>query len=388
MKNGKVDLVIASCVTLLLMIGLIMVFSASSMMANSNFGSLTYFFRKQVLWGVVTIILMIIVSKIDYRKLKNQSRPLLFIGISIALLFGLFLFGVKIKGACRWYSLGIINFQPSELAKIALIIYFAHFLSSRGERLNDFKTGLMPLMFISVIILFPIMLQPDLSTALMIALITGIMLFISRVKIKYIVGMALPMIPLVIYMMSANFYQRSRVSDWLNALSNPLNAGYQVKQSLIGIGRGGWLGYGVGQSKQKFFFLPDSHTDFIFSIIGEEFGFIGTTIILGLFLIILYRGVRIAARVPDTFGKFLAVGITMNIVLYAFINTAVVSMLLPATGLPMPFISYGGSHLVFMGLSVGVLLSISRHTSLAGASNNWDEFKEKRERLFNAVINS
>jgi cell division protein FtsW len=165
-----------------------------------------------------------------------------------------------------------------------------------------------------------------------------------------------------------------------------MQSAYQIKQSLIGLGRGGIFGQGLGQSKQKFFFLPDSHTDFVFSILGEEFGFIGTSLVLILFLIIFYRGIRLAFRAPDAFGKFLAVGITVNVVLIAFVNASVVSMLLPATGLPMPFLSYGGSNLLFLGVSIGILLNISRQTEGRSSATNWTEFSQKREQLFQTVI--
>ena len=223
----------------------------------------------------------------------------------------------------------------------------------------------MPAMIMLISVLLLIMMQPDLSTALMIGLICFSILFVSQVKMIHITALGLPLIPATIYL-TVNGYQSKRIINWIEGWQNPLAANYQVRQSLIGLGRGGYFGQGLGQGKQKFLFLPDSHTDFIFSIIGEEFGFIGTTLIMVLFLVILFRG--------------------LNIVFYALINAAVVSRLLPATGLPMPFISYGGSNLLFLGISIGILLSISRKSSPMDMSANWNEIRNKREQLFSRVI--
>ena len=383
--RGKVDYMIAAAATALLLIGLIMVFSASSMVADNNFGSLTYFFRKQIIWGAIAFLMMLIFSRLNYQRLKDSHKPGIFMVISIVLLAGLFFLGVRINGATRWYHLWIMNFQPSELAKIALIIYFAYMLSNPKKNLNNFKEGLMPVMLMLVSVLLLIMMQPDLSTALMIAVICFSMLFVSKVKMTHIAGLGLPLIPAIIYL-TVNGYQSKRILNWIEGWKNPLLANYQIRQSLIGLGRGGYFGQGLGQGKQKFLFLPDSHTDFIFSIIGEEFGFIGTTLILALFIFILFRGLYVVRKTPDNFGKFLALGFTLNIVFYALINAAVVSRLLPATGLPMPFISYGGSNLLFLGISVGILLSISRRSSPMDMSANWNEIRNKREQLFSRVI--
>jgi len=384
MKNNKIDLVIAVCIICLTMFGLVMVFGASSMMAVNTYDSLTHFFKKQVLWAIVTIGLIITFSKFDYNTFKRDGIPVLLVLMSIALLIGLFFFGREINGAKRWYSLGLMNFQPSELARISLIIYLSYVLTRKGTNIKDFKEGLLPKLIIIAMILIPIFLQPDLSTSLMVAMIAFIMLYLAGAKVKHLLGMTLPVIPLIILIMRTNSYQWQRILNWSKGLSNPLDAVYQIKQSLIGLGSGGWTGVGIGESKQKWLFLPDSHTDFIFSIIGEEFGFIGTSLVLFVFLILLFRGLRLARISTDPFAQMLAAGITVNMVLYAFINAAVVTSLVPATGLPMPFISYGGSHLVFLGISSGILLNISRHTGI----ENWEEFKQKREAITSTFMHS
>jgi cell division protein FtsW len=387
MKSGKVDIWLGSSIIVLLIIGLIMVFSASSMVAQTKHGSMLYYFNKQLLWVFLSVILLIGVSKIDYRKFKNGDIPLLLIGASLLMLALLLVFGRNINHSTRWFSIGgFFSFQPSEFAKLSLIIYFSYYLSSRGKKLEDFKTGLLPLILVLGAVVGLIFLQPDLSTSLTIVLITGSMLFISRAKLKHLLAIALSIVPVVVLMMTINPYQRGRFTHWLESFGNPLGAGYQIRQSLIGLGQGGWFGAGIAQSKQKFAFTPELHTDFIFSIIGEEFGFIGASLVLLLFLLILIRGMRVALKTKDSFAKFLAAGITLNIIFYAFINTSVASMLLPATGLPMPFISYGGSHLAFLGLSAGILLNISRTVSSADNRNNWEEFKENREQMNQSMV--
>lgn len=383
MKRGKVDLPLAVLLVTLLITGMVMVFSASAIMANSKYGSLTYFFRKQAIWGVLSLILMISFSHFKYSILKRKPVPYIILGTALVLLIGLFVFGAKIHGARRWYHLGLFNFQPSELAKWSLIIFFAYFLADSKKDIKNLKKSLLPLMGVLGVTLFLIMLQPDLSTSLMIGVICLSLVFIGGAKIRHLGAMALLAVPALVFMMS---YQLQRIITWWHALDDPLKAPYQVLQSLIGLGRGGWFGFGLGQSKQKFFFLPDSHTDFIFSILGEEAGFIGTTIVLILFMLFLIRGLLIARKTRDHFGKFLAIGITLSIVLYALINAAVVSMLVPATGLPMPFISYGGSNIIFLGIGSGILLSISRGVQEAAPASTWEEFKKDRKQRLTRMI--
>ena len=386
MYRGKVDIVLGSCVVILIMLGQIMVFSASSMYANSVYGSLTYFFQKQLLWGLLSVLLMVVVSKFDYRKLMDEKVALVLMVTTLVLLVSVLILGRDIKGATRWFNLGIMNFQPSEIAKISVIIYLAQKLSKRDIEKLDFKSFLLPIYIMIGSILFLILIQPDLSTTIMICGIVILMLFVSRVKQSYLMYTSLAFLPVGLFMMGRNNYQMLRVKNWLHSLADPMLAAHQVKQSIIGIGRGGIVGNGMGESKQKLFFLPDSHTDFIFSIIGEEFGFIGASIILALFVIILVRGLRIARKSPNGFAQFLALGITMNVILYAFTNVAVVTNLFPATGLPMPFVSYGGSHLIFMGISMGLLLNISRHIRHINPDSGWDDFQTQRGKLNSAML--
>jgi len=385
MPRGKVDIVVALTAIALIVFGEVMVLSASSMYAREVYHSLTHFFWKQMIWGLFSVIAIIVMSKFDYQKLKSAQFSMIVFAGSVILLIGVLFFGRSIKGAHRWYNLGLGSFQPSEVAKLAVIYYLAVKLSAKDFGQRSIKQGAVPIFIALGLVLLLIMLQPDLSTALLIAFISFCMLFVSRMKLSHLATGVIPIVPVGILYLGWKPYHMVRIHAWLASFGDPLSAGYQVKQSIIAIGRGGIWGNGMGESKQKLFFLPDSHTDFIFSIIGEEFGYIGVTIILILFIVILVHGLKIARKAPDGFGQFLALGVTLNITLYAFMNIAVVTGIVPATGLPLPFISYGGSHMIFMGVSLGILLNISRHVERSDASGMLD-FNTRREQLNTTVI--
>ncbi len=387
-NKPKNDIFLIAAATILLTIGLIMVFSASAVMAHEKHGSVLYFSKKQMLWGFLSIFSIFVFSRIKINFTMRKSFPLYLVLVSAVMLIGLFFWGDLINGARRWYNMGFVSFQPSEFAKFALIIYFADILARKGKLLHDWKKGLLPHIAIILLILFPIYMQPDLGTSIMIALVIAIMVFLSDVRFKHIAAGFLFLLPALIIKFSGSSYQVNRIVSWYENLGNPLGSGYQIKQSLIGLGNGGIFGNGIGTSRQKFYFLPDSHTDFVFSILGEEVGFIGTSIVLILFLIILWRGISIAKRANNTFAQFLAIGLTMNLVLYAFMNAAVTTMLIPATGLPMPFLSYGGSSLLFAGISIGILLNIDRNSNSASYERNFERGKNDGKDLYKTLIMS
>ncbi len=387
-NKPKNDIFLIAAATILLTIGLIMVFSASAVMAHEKHGSVLYFSKKQMLWGFLSIFSIFVFSRIKINFTMRKSFPLYLVLVSAVMLIGLFFWGDLINGARRWYNMGFVSFQPSEFAKFALIIYFADILARKGKLLHDWKKGLLPHIAIILLILFPIYMQPDLGTSIMIALVIAIMVFLSDVRFKHIAAGFLFLLPALIIKFSGSSYQLNRIVSWYENLGNPLGSGYQIKQSLIGLGNGGIFGNGIGTSRQKFYFLPDSHTDFVFSILGEEVGFIGTSIVLILFLIILWRGISIAKRANNTFAQFLAIGLTMNLVLYAFMNAAVTTMLIPATGLPMPFLSYGGSSLLFAGISIGILLNIDRNSNSASYERNFERGKNDGKDLYKTLIMS
>jgi cell division protein FtsW len=385
-SRRKNDGLLVAAVTVLLTIGLIMVFSASAVVAEEKYGSLLYYSRKQILWGFLCILTIFIFSRLKYTNYAKRGLPLFGILTSFVLLVGLFLWGDVVNGARRWYSLGFASFQPSELSKIAVIIYFADIFSRKGEIIRNWKKGLLPHILIFCMIVIPILFQPDLGTVVMISMIISIMAFLSNIRFKHVLAGITFIIPAGLIKIQNSGYQITRISSWWDNLTNPLGSGHQIKQSLIGLGNGGIFGSGIGASKQKFFFLPDSHTDFVFSILGEESGFIGTSLVLILFLVILWRGISISKNAPGTFAQFLAVGLTMHLVLYGFINVAVVTMLIPTTGLPMPFISYGGSSLIGVGLSVGILINISRNSHQPGLDSKIEQFREDRQTFYNNLV--
>jgi cell division protein FtsW len=379
------DVILVAAVTILLTIGIVMIFSASAVVAHEKHGSLLYFYFKQILWGFLCISAIFIFSRIKFSSISNSKIPVILVLLSVVFLFGLFIWGDKVNGAKRWYSIGFASFQPSEFTKIALILYFAQvFTRKKSSTLRDWKKGLLPLILIFMLIIIPIYFQPDLGTVIMISLIAGTMTFLSNIRFKHVLGAFIAVLPAFLLKISSSSYQMERIKSWLLNWDNPLGSGYQIKQSLISLGNGGILGSGIGRSKQKFFFLPDSHTDFIFSILGEELGFIGTSVVLILFLIILWRGISIARNAKTTFDQYLAVGLTMNLVLYGFMNAAVTTMLIPATGMPMPFISYGGSFLLSVGISVGILMNIARNQS--DLQERVTDIRNGRRDLYNTLI--
>ncbi len=385
-SRQKNDVPLVAAVTILLTIGLIMVFSASAVMAQEKYGSLLYYSQRQIIWGFLCILTIFIFSRIKYTNYCKKNIPLTGIITSIILLLGLFIWGDVVNGARRWYNLGFASFQPSEMVKIAVIVYFADIFSRKGEILRNWKKGLLPHIIIYSLVALPILFQPDLGTVVMISLVLSTMTFLSNIRLKHVLAGAILFVPAMIIKLQSGGYQISRIISWLENLSNPLGSGHQIKQSLIGLGNGGVLGSGIGASKQKFYFLPDSHTDFVFSILGEEAGFLGTSVVLILFMVILWRGISISKRAPSTFAQFLAVGLTMNLVLYGFINVAVVTMIVPTTGLPMPFLSYGGSSLMSVGLSVGILLNISRNSQQAQMDKKLEQFRDDSQGFYNNLV--
>ena len=388
MKKQRNDIYLIIAVTILLTIGLIMVFSASAVMAEEKHGSLLYFAQKQILWGFFCVSAIFIFSRIKYTNWAKENYPLISITIAVFFLLGLFVFGDEVNGAKRWYNLGFASFQPSEFAKIVIIIYFADIFTRKGTALRNWKKGLLPHLFVFLLITIPIFYQPDLGTVLMLSLTISTMTLLSNIRFKHLLAGIIFILPALFMKIQMSNYQLTRLTSWFKNITNPLGCSYQIKQSLIGLGSGGFFGSGPGSSKQKFFFLPDSHTDFVFSILGEEFGFIGTSLVLILFIIILWRGIYIAKRAPNTFGKYLAIGLTMNLVLYCFINVAVVTMLIPTTGIPIPFISYGGSSLLFSGIAIGILMNISRYRYHAILNSRLEEWQNKRKQLYQTFIST
>ncbi|GAB4276962.1 MAG: putative lipid II flippase FtsW [Candidatus Rifleibacteriota bacterium] len=362
-KNSHFDHILLFVVVALMGLGLIMVYSASSVTSLAIRSDGLYYFKRQLVWVITGLLAMIGFSHLPYNKLERVAVPLL--GVSIFFLILVLVPGVSrdIGGARRWIRFGSIGFQPSEFAKICFIIYMAHSITIKQEKIQSFLYGLVPDLIITSIVFVLIYKGPNLSTA---ALVFGTYItlyFLGNGPIVNLLGLGLGGMILVSALIFRAGYRMRRFWAFLNPWESAQTTGYHIIQSLVAIGSGGLMGLGLGQSRQKFFILPERHTDFIFAIICEELGLIGGVIVIALFFAFLWRGMYIAARAPDTFGFLLASGITAIVGLQAIVNIAVVLSLMPTTGVTLPFVSYGGSSLLFLAIGVGILLNISRYGS-------------------------
>jgi len=352
------DIFLLSVVLFLVFIGVVMVFSASAIVSHEKFDTSYLFLIKQIIWTVMGAFLMLVLARIDYNKLQKFSRPLMVFSFSLLVLVLLIESG-EIK---RWLKFGMVNFQPSEMAKICLILYIADVLDRKGSKLQDFKKGLLPILAVAGIFLILIYAEPDLGTAIILGLVVLAMLFMGGVRLFHLLSLVLVSLPLLYFAVFHVGYRRERILTFINPWADAQRIGYQIVQALLALGSGGFFGKGLGASRAKLFFLPEPYTDFIFSIIGEELGFLGASLIIFLFVIIAWRGLRIATRAPNQFGNLLAAGITFLITFQAVLNISIVTACLPTKGITLPFLSYGGSSLVFSLMGVGILLNISRQT--------------------------
>lgn len=344
---------------ILLSFGLIIVFSASSASAYYNFNDSYYFVKRQLMWATVGMFSMFFMAGFDYRKLKKLAVPIL--GVSIILLILVLMIGIEINGAKRWLGVGGLTIQPSEVAKLAIIIFFSASLSNKKDKLQKFFTGLVPYLLVLGIVLGLVILEPHLSGTVVIFLVGFIILFVAGAKIMHFLMLAVPVIPAFAYVIMTSEYRMKRVTVFLDPWQDKMGDGWQIIQSLYAIGSGGLFGVGLGRSRQKFLYIPEPHNDFIFSIICEELGFIGASTVLILFLILIWRGIKIAFNAPDVFGSLLATGFTSLIAVQVLINVAVVTSSMPVTGMPLPFFSAGGSSLLFIMTGMGIVLNISRY---------------------------
>ena len=358
-KNmGQIDYGIFYTLCILLSIGVVMVYSASSFYAMFHNNDSMYFFKRQLVWAIIGVISMMVMMSIDYHKLKKVTPTLLI--CTIPLLIAVFFFPA-INGAKRWISLGPLSFQPSELTKYAVVMFLAFSIDLKGDKVKDFWRGLVPYLAVAGFFAALILAEHNMSIAAIIMIVTFIMLFVAGGKIKHLFGIILPaLFTLAIFFIFSSDYRRERMLNFIDPWKDAADAGYQLIQSFLALGSGGLTGLGLGQSRQKTLYMPEPHNDFIFSIIGEEVGLIGCLFIIGLFLIFIWRGVKVAMNARDTYGKLLAMGITSIIAVQAIINIAVVTGSMPVTGVPMPFISYGGTSLVINLTAMGILLNISR----------------------------
>ncbi|MHB1167314.1 MAG: putative lipid II flippase FtsW [Carboxydocellales bacterium] len=359
-KRHAIDFYLFFSIICLLVIGMLMVFSASSVSAYNQYNNPYYFFQRQLIWAVLGIAVMLVVSRYDYYKLKKLAFSGYIIGLLC--LLAVLILGKTINGAKSWIFLGFMSFQPSELAKPLVVIELARLLSQKQLKIQSFKEGVGPSLVSLGVVCALIMLQPDLGTTMVLVLTGFTMLFVARVKLIHLSLLGVGGGLLATLFMTMKTYRMERWQTFINPWRDPLGSGYQIVQSLYAIGSGGLLGLGLGQSKQKYLWLPEEHNDFIFAIVGEELGFIGAACVILLYALMASRGLQVARRAPDDFGRMLGAGLTAMIMVEASINLAVVTGSIPVTGVTLPFISYGGSSLLFKLFGMGILLNISRHT--------------------------
>jgi len=358
-KRVSVDRWLFTVTLLLIFAGLVMVFSASAVMAKERYGSGYFFLLRQLGWAAAGLLVMVLAMKIDYKRYNHPAVVFSLLGVTTLLLIAVF-FLDRSHNTHRWMHWGPFSFQPSEMAKPALILFLAFFLESRTKSMEDWRNTIFPAVVPTLVFIGLIVFQPDLGTAIACAAITVCVLFVAGMEMRYL-GYALLASLLPLYFLIFHVaYRRARIMAFLDPYSDPQGRGFHIIQSLIAVSTGGISGVGLMEGKQKLFYLPEPHTDFIFAVTAEELGLVGSLVIISLFAIFLWRGIRSASRTQDMFGRFLAVGITSMIVVQAFINMSVVLGLMPTKGIPLPFVSYGGSSLFFALVCVGVLLNISK----------------------------
>lgn len=357
-RSKEPDLVLFAVILSLIGIGIAMSYSASAVYALKTFGDSFFFLKKQLLWLGLGFALMLIFKEIDYRRYIRHTKIMLL--VSVVLLALVFVPGIShsAKGSARWLGIGSIAFQPAEFVKIAVVIYLAKVFSSDAG--DHFAQILIPVIIVSVIFLM-VLLQPDFGTAIDILIVSVFILFVSGFPFTYIVILAILSIPMFYMMIYLVEYRKDRIVAFMNPWAYRYGIGYHIIQAFIAFKKGGLLGVGLGNSTQKLARLPEPHTDFIFAVIAEETGLLGTALIVILFAVLLWRGILISTGAQDSFGKLLAVGISIMIVVQAFINLGVVTGALPTKGIPLPFISYGGSSLLSNMIAAGILLNISRY---------------------------
>ncbi len=358
-KRVSVDRWLFTVTMLLVFVGLVMVFSASAVMARERFGSPYAFLVKQLVWAAAGLVAMVMAMRVDYRRYKHPALVFSLMGLTTLLLISVF-FLDRSHHTHRWFRVGGFSFQPSELAKPVLILFLAYFLEARTKTMDDWRNTLAPAAAPVLVLLGLIVLQPDLGTAIACAGIAACILYVAGMRLRYFAyAFGASLVPLYFLIFHVSF-RRDRILAFMNPYAERQKAGFHLIQSLIAVATGGITGTGLMEGKQKLFYLPEPHTDFIFAVTAEELGLVGAMFVIALFAIFLWRGMRASWRTGDIFGRYLAVGITTMVVLQAFINISVVLGMMPTKGIPLPLVSYGGSSLFFTLACVGVLLNITK----------------------------
>ena len=364
------DVWLFGVVLALVLLGVVMVYSASAIIAADRFGDPFFFLKKQLFWALLGGGLLWAALRLDYRRLERLVVPLLVVSIALLVLVLLPPFGQAINGTRRWFRIGPLSFQPVELAKFALVLYLASFLTRRVEAIRSFWHGLFPILLVAGTMALLTLVQPDLGNSLALVVLTLVLAYLAGARVKHMAWVAAAALPLVVLAVALKPYRWRRMVAFVNPWEDPQGSGFQIIQSFLALGSGGLTGRGLGGSKQKLFYLPEPYTDFIFAIVGEELGLIGAVGVIALFAVLIWRGLRVGLRAPDPFGSYLALGLTVMLATQTLVNLGVVLGALPTKGLPLPFVSFGGSALLMTMFSAGVLLNISQHAT-GGAA--WEE---------------
>lgn len=361
-RTLKSDPVLFVATVALVTLSIIMVWSASAVVAMERYQQPYLFLTKQMMWSGLGLAAMMAGASLDYHLFKQEKVIWAGLGL-VALCLIAVLFSPPVNNARRWFSVGGLGIQPSELAKLVAIFFIASMLERRMHRINEVGYALLPIGLVVGLLVALILLEPDFGTSMSLALIAGVMVFGAGLSYLYVLGAAALALPAALVVMWGAAYRRARLTAFMDPWADPQGTGFQLIQSLIAVGTGGVTGRGLMQGVQKLFFLPEPHSDFIYAVISEELGLIGATAVLICFCVITWRGLRVAANAPDTFGAFLALGLTTMISVQALVNISVVLGMLPTKGIPLPFVSAGGSSLIINLLGMGVLLNVSRHAS-------------------------
>jgi cell division protein FtsW len=359
-RKLKSDRVLFIATILLVALSIVMVYSASAPVALERYGRASLFLIKQGMWALLGIAMLNIVMRIDYRAYKQPAflwTALAFVVFALVAVY----FRAPVNGARRWFGVGGIGVQPSELAKLVAIFFIAALLERRMHRIDDVAYALLPIAILVIGLVALILPEPDFGTSMSLLLIAAVMVFAAGLNYRYVAGVALCALPALYIVVMGSAYRRRRTLAFLNPWDDPLGDGFQIIQSLIAVGSGGVWGRGLMNGVQKLFYLPEPHTDFIYAAIAEELGLIGATAVVVCFCVLAWRGVRIALRAPDSFGAFIALGLTTMVAVQAFVNVSVVLGLMPTKGTPLPFVSFGGSSLLINLIGMGILLNVSQH---------------------------
>ncbi|MDO9515723.1 MAG: putative lipid II flippase FtsW [Syntrophales bacterium] len=359
--GGRPDITLFIVTMMLVVIGTVMIYSSSSIIALEKYGDGYHYIKKQIVFVLLGLCVMIAASKVPYRYWGKAAYPAVLISIALLALLVVPGFGTKVGGATRWFRAGGVSFQVSEMVKVALVIFLAHYLTKKIAHVKEFSRVFLIPLVVLLIIIGLVLCQPDFGAAAIMVVVFMLMFYLAGSRITYLAGLAATVIPVGVILIMQESYRMRRMLSFLNPWEDPNKTGFQIIQSFISFGSGGTFGVGLGNSMQKLFYLPEPHTDFILSVIAEEGGFIGVVIVVVLFSVLVCRGFLISFRCTDLFGMLLASGLTAVIALEAFINMAAVMGLVPTKGLVLPFLSYGGTSLMMCMMLIGILLNVSSH---------------------------